>query len=124
MGGRHGEHLGDEGSGEVKGTLLQDVVYDPLEQGVPQILDGREQEGLLGPLGDEEADQLSLWSDVSDELEHGFASRALGADHVDGVAVDEAVPDEPDPVALPDLPPRRDLGNLVVETETMADLKS
>ena len=64
-----------------------------------------------------------------DELEGGLPGGALGGDDVDGVAVDEAVAEEADPVALAQPQRharqhrRRDLRHLVVEAEAVPDLQ-
>ena len=64
-----------------------------------------------------------------DELEGGLAGGgALGGDDVDGVAVDEAVAEEADPVALPEAQGdaghgRRHLRHLVVEAEAVSNLQ-
>ena len=119
-GGR--EDFGDEGRAEIEWALLQDIVDEPLEEGVSEVLDGRQEKGLLRPLGYEEGDELGLGPDVLEELEDGLAGRALGADDVDRVAVDEAVAEEADPVALADLPGRTDLGYLVIESVPVSNL--
>ena len=63
-----------------------------------------------------------------DEFKGGLSGGALGGDDVDGVAVDEAVAEEADPVALAQPQRharqhrRRDLRHLVVETEPIPNL--
>ena len=63
-----------------------------------------------------------------DEFECGLSLGALGGDDVDGVAVDEAVAEEADPVALAQPQRharqhrRRHLRHLVVEAEPISDL--
>ena len=63
-----------------------------------------------------------------DELEDGLAGGgALGADDVDGLAVDEAVAEEADPVALAEAQGdagqgRRHLSHLIVQAEAVSNL--
>ena len=64
-----------------------------------------------------------------DEFECGLSLGALGGDDVDGVAVDEAVAEEADPVALAQPQRharqhrRRHLRHLVVQPEPISDLQ-
>jgi hypothetical protein len=92
---------------------------------VTQVLDGRQEEGLFGPLRNEEGDELGLGPDVLDDVEDGLAGRALGGDDVNLFVVDEGVAQEPDPVALPDASPGAAgrLRDLVVEAEAVPNLE-
>ena len=99
--GHRAEDLGhDKRVGKVQGTLFQDVVNQALEQGVSEVLDGWQEEGLFGTFGHKEGYQLCLGADVPDQLEDGLSRWTLGGNHVDLFVADQGVPEKPYPVAL------------------------
>ena len=93
-------------------------------------MNGREKErvelfrGCRRPFRDEKGHELGLGADVLDQLEDGLAGGrvGLGHNHVDLLRGHQAVPEEPDPIALTETSPGKDFRNLVIKAEPMADL--
>ena len=111
---------GEETPGEVQRRLRDEGLEVPLDEGLPQQVDGGQEEVRAG--GDQVRHQLRPGLHLADRLEDDLSSLGLPAQHVDLGCEEWAGGEEPHPVAVPDQPALL-LPHLVLHTEPVLELE-
>ena len=109
-------------AGQVQGGLRDESLQEPLQQGLPQQLQGGQEEVGGGGEEGEVGHQLSPGLHLPHHLEHGAAQLCVAANHVDLGRDEEAGVEEPHPVAPPHQSPVL-LLHLILHSEPLLEVE-